>query len=189
MLYCRIIDLFKKALIIIYIFLLIIFLLKFSTLIITASDLKTTVRESFTNCPGISSLHTTSLFTFSTSPYISRLRPRFFSHFHELFSPLPLKVPKLFQPLLLRPLHLTLACSARISKYVNPQTTAMTAAKMCRFVEEGRMDCMPNTDVTKLAGRKSIDTSVRMRIFWPWVTVVRASRTADALKSWNNDGS
>ena len=45
------------------------------------------------------------------------------------------------------------------------------------------MLCMPNIDVEKLAGRKSIEMYVRIRILLPCVTVVRASRTAEALKS------
>jgi hypothetical protein len=52
------------------------------------------------------------------------------------------------------------------------------------FVEVGRMLCMPKIDVEKLAGRKSIEIYVRIRMFSPCVTVVRASRTAEALKSY-----
>jgi hypothetical protein len=54
------------------------------------------------------------------------------------------------------------------------------------FVEVGRMLCMPKIDVEKLAGRKSIEIYVRIRMFSPWVTVVRASRTAEALKSYKD---
>jgi hypothetical protein len=59
----------------------------------------------------------------------------------------------------------------------------MTIAKTYIFVEAGRILCIPNIDVEKLAGRKSIEMYVRIRILLPCVTVVRASRTAEALKS------
>jgi hypothetical protein len=72
----------------------------------------------------------------------------------------------------------------QISKYVGPQTAIITIAKVYIFVEVGRMLCMPKIDVEKLAGRKSIEIYVRIRMFSPWVTVVRASRTAEALKSY-----
>ena len=39
------------------------------------------------------------------------------------------------------------------------------------------MDCMLKTETTKLTGKESVKTSVRMRMFWSWLTVVRASRT------------
>jgi hypothetical protein len=70
-----------------------------------------------------------------------------------------------------------------MNRYVGPHTATMTIARVWRLVEAGRMDAMPKTETTKLAGKKSMETSVRMRMFWPWVTVVRASRTAEALKS------
>jgi hypothetical protein len=71
----------------------------------------------------------------------------------------------------------------RMRRYVMPQIMEMTIAKVIKLVEDGRMDCMPNTEVAKLAGKNSREMSVKIRMFWPWVTVVRASRTAEALKS------
>jgi hypothetical protein len=59
----------------------------------------------------------------------------------------------------------------------------ITIANTGRPVEAGKMDCMPNTDVEKLAGRKIIEIIVKIRMFWPCFTVVRASRTAEALNN------
>jgi hypothetical protein len=39
--------------------------------------------------------------------------------------------------------------------------------KVLSLVEAGRIDCMPKIEVEKLAGRKTRDIIVRMRMFWP----------------------
>lgn len=70
-----------------------------------------------------------------------------------------------------------------MKRYVGPQIRDMAMAKVCRLTEGGRMVCIPKMEATKLAGRNSRDMSVKMRMLRPWVTAVRASTTAEALKS------
>jgi hypothetical protein len=67
-----------------------------------------------------------------------------------------------------------------MDRCIGPHTATMTIARVWRLVEAERMDYMPKTETTKLTGKKSVETSVRMRMFWFWLTVVRASRTAEA---------
>ena len=61
----------------------------------------------------------------------------------------------------------------------------MTIANVVRLVDVGRIDCMPKMDVAKLAGKNTMEISVSTLIFLPCATVVRVSRTEEALKSCN----
>jgi hypothetical protein len=60
----------------------------------------------------------------------------------------------------------------------------MAMKKVEILVDVGSTDCMPNIDVAKLAGMNTMDMYVKILMFSPCVTEVRASRTAEALKSW-----
>ena len=104
-----------------------------------------------------------NLTPFSISVLLFLVRVLLLSHLQVFKSPmLPLVRPGLFQRI-----PLALASMKRMSRYVGPQMTDMTIAKVCRLVEGGRIDCIPNTEATKLAGKKTMDMSVRMRTFWP----------------------
>jgi hypothetical protein len=71
----------------------------------------------------------------------------------------------------------------KIIIYDNPHTRPKIIAKALTFIEVGSTASMPKSEVTKLAGRKSMEMYVSIWILRPWRTVVRASRTVEALKS------
>jgi hypothetical protein len=64
-----------------------------------------------------------------------------------------------------------------------PQITDMVIANVCRLVVGLKDGLHTENRSYETKRKKSNETSVKMRMFWPCVTVVRASRTVEALNS------